>query len=354
MSHQRVKKYYLFVFVLVFIVFSTHSLSAEPINVFILAGQSNMSGNAAVNGLPSEYSGKFENVLIHLDPKTDGLANRKGSWMTLEPGFGWGNGNANQFGPELLFGITLSKEYPDQKFALIKSSVAGQDLAVQFLSPSSGNAGKLYNGLVSEIDNALSSLDDQYEPQIMGMLWMQGEADAMNQGWANAYEKNLENFIKDIRAEVEVEDMPFIAANIDEQGMWWTHYRIVNGAMNNLADKMENVFTFPTKGFDTDGIHYKTQGMIELGKAYAEVIIENKFIEPKVAVAPTVRSVGNITKSYSVSNNSIMQFDLSGRKITPASISAPAHLNGTPMMILKNATSKSGKRHVSKVIEMGR
>ena len=335
-------------FICVLLAAAGTAVIAEPIYVFLLAGQSNMSGDARVSGLPAGLKGKQENVIIHLDPATDGDAGRKGKWMTLEPGFGW---YGDRFGPELLFGKTFTDKYPDVKLALVKSSVAGTDLAQQWRPPSSGgNAGKLYNGFVKEINNALSSLEAKYTPQIMGLLWMQGEADAMNSSWANDYERNLRNFITDIRTEVEVADMPFIAANIDEQSVW-TNYKIVNNAMIKLAGEMENVKTFPTKGFETDRIHYQTNGMIELGKTFGNTYIDAGFFNP--GTADTTDTSGTADTSGTVDEGATYVFLLAGQSNMSGMASTgglPSDLKGKQDNVLihvdptmDGASSKKGK-----------
>lgn len=328
-----------------FIIAASVNIQAESIYVFILGGQSNMSGNASPNGLSAELKVKQENVLIHLDPNTDGASSRKGKWMPLEPGFGWCSQVNPSFGPELAFGNALAKKYPDDKFALIKSSVAGTDLAQQWRSPSSGgNVGKLYTGLVSEIKGAIESLDSKYEPNFVGMLWMQGEADAMSgkNSWANEYEKNLTNFIKDIRAEVKVDSMPFIAANIDEQSFWPNH-AIVNGAMNNIAKTVPNVKTFPTKGFPTDNVHYTTNGMIQLGEAFAKAYFDLNYFKPIVAIASSEPKL-SVTSPLSFTPSNVAIFDLSGRKLSTQSMLSGNQRQSATLMLLKSATLQNGEQ----------
>ncbi|MBN1602759.1 MAG: hypothetical protein JW915_14210 [Chitinispirillaceae bacterium] len=309
---------------------------AEPVYLFLLGGQSNMSGMTGSGNLSSELKSKQQNTRIYLNPSMDGATSLKGKWLTLEPGFGYSN---TQFGPELCFAASLTKKYPAIKFALYKSSVAGTNLDKQWRPPSSGGtAGNLYTSFVSELQKAITSLKNATTDTIIikGMLWMQGESDAMDKSMANNYEKNLKNLINDIRKEVTVDDMPFIAANIDEQTMW-TDYKIVNTAMNNLAKEMTNVITFPTKGFKTDRIHYQNEGMVALGNAFADATIDGKFLENTVRIVS-----GNFFKGYSrtLENNSPLIpeiYDLSGRKIKGVTI----YTNSLHVLIRKNGANGS-------------
>jgi hypothetical protein len=308
------KLFFLHSYNLLLVLFTSVSAiyASEPTYVFLLGGQSNMSGMTGTSSLPADLKGKQQNVKIYLNPSMDGNTSSKGKWLTLETGFGF---SGTQFGPELSFAATLTKKYPTIKLALYKSSVAGTDLDKQWRPPSSGGTvGTLYSSFVKELKAAMISLKSSTTDSIIikGMLWMQGESDAMNTSMANNYEKNLKNLIEDIRKEVAVPDMPFIAANIDEQTTW-TSYKIVNTAMNNLTTKMTNVITFPTKGFKTDKIHYQNEGMIALGDAFANAIITGKFLENSVSTVFCGSRMNSSTVRKNDQSKTVF-FDLSGRK----------------------------------------
>jgi hypothetical protein len=97
----------------------------------------------------------------------------------------------------------------------------------------------------------------------------------------------------------------------------WTHYTTVNGAMNNLTQKMDNVVSFPTKGFQTDGIHYQGAGMIDLGEAFAQAYLEGDFISTSVSFCSRAqRRLLSSTLAGNTAAAPVMLFDLSGRKVT--------------------------------------
>jgi len=122
---------------------------AEPLRVFILAGQSNMQGHAQVR--------TFEHV--GMDPATKTLLaemqNANGSpkvcervWISsigcaeaeqtgkLTTGFG-ASQNGPKIGPEYTFGITIEK-FVDGPILLIKTSWGGKSLNTDFRAPSAG------------------------------------------------------------------------------------------------------------------------------------------------------------------------------------------------------------------------
>jgi len=123
------------------------SLAATPIKVFLLAGQSNMSGWTVSTGMPSAYTQSQANVLIYADGEIDNAKKKK--WMNNGMDFGHA---AGYFGPELVFGKTLSDSLAGTKIALIKHSVGSTYLATDWRPPSSGGTtGSLFNAMLATV-----------------------------------------------------------------------------------------------------------------------------------------------------------------------------------------------------------
>jgi hypothetical protein len=261
------------------------SLAATPIKVFLLAGQSNMSGWTVSTGMPSAYTQSQANVLIYADGEIDNAKKKK--WMTNGMDFGHASG---YFGPELVFGKTLSDSLAGTKIALIKHSVGSTYLATDWRPPSSGGTtGSLFNAMLATVKGALAALDPQYTPVWSGMLWMQGEFDGNNQTYANAYQTNLTNFVKDVRSQLKEPNLPFIIGMIDSSHSW-QYAGTIRAAERAVAKNLDNVSTVDTYGFETDGTHYKLNGMIALGKGFAVNWLAH-YNTPAVALAaPPLRS----------------------------------------------------------------
>ena len=246
------------------------AFAATPIKVFLLAGQSNMSGWTMATGMPSVYNAPQANVLIYADGEIDGAKKKK--WLTNGLDFGHANG---WFGPELVFGKTLSDSLPGAKIALIKYSVGSTYLATHWRPPSSGGTvGSHYNSMLATVTSGLAALDVQYTPEWSGILWMQGEFDGNNEGYANEYQTNLTNFVKDVRGKLKVGDLPFIIGMIDSVGTWRFNGTI-RAAERTVAKNLLNVGLVDTKDFATDNTHYKLDGMIALGKGFALNYLSN-------------------------------------------------------------------------------
>lgn len=238
--------------------------AATPIKVFLLAGQSNMSGWTKSTGMPAMYTASQANVLIYADGEID--ASKKKKWLSNGLDFGQ---TAGWFGPELVFGKTLSDSLPGTKIALIKYAVGSTYLATHWRPPSSGGTvGSHYNAMHATVTSGLAALDPQYTPEWAGMLWMQGEFDGGNQGYAREYETNLANFVKDVRGKLKVPELPFIIGMIDSSNSW-PFAGTIRAAERNVAKNTANIGLVDTKDFATDNIHYKLDGMIALGKGFA-------------------------------------------------------------------------------------
>ena len=256
-----------FLFTLVALLSVSFSLSAKPLKVYLLVGQSNMQGHAA------------ERTLAHLgmDPKTkpllEAIQNADGTakvhdriWISsidtsqesgvkegkLTVGYGAG-GREPKIGPELTFGITMQKQV-GEPILIIKTSWGGKSLNTDFRSPSAGpyqfNQGQIenfkkrgqdlaeerrkraertgvyYRLMLGHIRKVLGDIKRVYPAynakagyELAGMVWFQGWNDMVDGGTYpmrgqpgsyDAYSKNLAHFIRDVRKDLKAPKLPFV------------------------------------------------------------------------------------------------------------------------------------------------
>ena len=115
---------------------------AGVVQVYILAGQSNMQGHASVRTLESlVYQDATAKRYQHWKDRMGAWTTRNDVWVwttdgdrrgTLQPGFG---GSEMKIGPELGFGETIANA-SDQQTLLIKTCWGGRSVKVDFLPPS--------------------------------------------------------------------------------------------------------------------------------------------------------------------------------------------------------------------------
>ena len=238
---------------------------AEPLRVFILAGQSNMQGHAQVR--------TFEH--IGMDPATkpllEEMQNADGSpkvlervWISsigcadeeqtgkLTTGFG-ASQNGPKIGPEYTFGITMEK-FVDGPILLIKTSWGGKSLNTDFRSPSAGPyvfnetqlaafqkqgkdiaaikaekemaTGVNYRLMVEHVKSVLANIKrvvPNYDPaqgyELAGFVWFQGWNDMVDgstypnrdkPGGYGAYSDAMAHFIRDVRKDLNTPKLPFV------------------------------------------------------------------------------------------------------------------------------------------------
>jgi len=225
---------------------------ADSVKVFILAGQSNMEGQAVVD-LVGENSAKDYNdgrgtlAWVAARPETAArvahLRNADGSWKTRDDVFvryqpegsalkagplGMGftpYGGGNHFGPELELGFVLGDAI-EEPVLLIKTAWGGKSLYTDFRPPSSGGeTGRSYRLMLEDVRNALSRIDEEFpalrgkKPELAGFVWYHGWNDGCDpENAVPQYEENLVNLIRDVRAEFGVADLPAVIGEIT--GPW--------------------------------------------------------------------------------------------------------------------------------------
>jgi hypothetical protein len=274
------------------------TLSAVPLSaatkVFLLAGQSNMSGVGGYSGYlhespwsdppynhadvpcPEPYRSplpavKFWNYGYGKKPAdfvNDPLVGD--GWVALQPGFGH---RADQFGPELGFGHRLHQLFPKDDIYLIKSAYGGTDLGAHW-NPNPKTMGPRYKQFHERVHAALANLRKAgRNPKIVGMIWMQGENDSTVAPFAQDYEKNLKNLIATVRAEFKAPDMKFVIGRITDMSKVWTTPELIRTV--RMAQQRVPAIVGNAAWIDTDDLkwgyygHYGTKGLIELGIRFA-------------------------------------------------------------------------------------
>ncbi len=244
---------------------------SKPLKVYILAGQSNMQGQARVETF--DYIGD--------DPETAPLLKEMLSpdgkpavcdrvWISYLTGSSEGNGegfgkltagygarkvpteDGGKIGPEFTFGLAMQRAY-DGPILLIKTAWGGKNLHTQFRPPSAGKtqlnefqkelyakSGQTEKRLASideechkyyrfMIDHVRKVLDDpkrivpDYDPKagyvIAGFVWFQGWNDMCDShtypnrdkpGGYDMYSDLLAQFIRDVRQDLPAPKMPFV------------------------------------------------------------------------------------------------------------------------------------------------
>ena len=230
----------------------------QPLKVFLLAGQSNMMGQYAnKSGLPTELQNPQEAVILRAD----------GTWTALQPGRN--AATTNDFGPEITFGRDMAAAWPDQNIALVKFGVGSTTLADDW---NPDNPGAQYTALLNAVNAAMAELSVGYDAEIAGMLWMQGESDALDLAKAQAYETNLKNFVESVREDLGVGELPFVIGQISDASAW-TYGSIVQQAQADAAQALPFTLMISTADLSLLNNHYDAAGQMALGSRFANAML---------------------------------------------------------------------------------
>jgi hypothetical protein len=255
-----------------------------PVKVFILAGQSNMEGQATADLDGEHYNhGKGTLATLLRDPvhkdRLRHLTDDAGNWsvrgdvrVRFQPGEGplrtgglsvgfTAYEGRHHFGPELQFGHVLGDAI-ENDILLIKTAWGGKSLYADFRPPSSeGPTGPYYTRMIEQVREALAALPrpDANTPayELAGFVWYHGWNDGCDPEHAiPEYEANLVNLIKDVRKDLAAPELPVVVGELT--GAWveapaeWERLRKAQAAATTRDEWKGRVLFVPTAVFVRD------------------------------------------------------------------------------------------------------
>ena len=235
----------------------------ERFHVFLLMGQSNMSGFAAM--LPEDR--EPTPFVVRLPTKGD---------LRWEPAAHplHNRLRSDRFGLGLPFAVEYLKGKPGVVVGLIPVAWGGAGID------------RLKRGTPTYADAVKKARFAATQGVIKGVLWHQGESDTVAQARADAYEQKLHRLIADVREDLANDRLPFIVGNLAEfYGTGKAHSKPdrvkridkIRGVLRSLPDKVENTGFVESTGCsspDRHMVHFDRRSYLILGSRYAEVYSE--------------------------------------------------------------------------------
>lgn len=281
-------------------------LSQERHIVYLLAGQSNMAGQSPLSDdLRQLQVPNVEIFCVHpykfeKDREVYRADQTRPLWETLRSC----GSDPSSFGPELTFAAAAHKADPTAKIYLIKYAHGGTSLGCEWqpnrVSPAYARYGietcqrflkatgkpddsvRTYKRLIAAVNWGLEGLTQRgITPKVAGMLWFQGESDADGRTdfrfLADSYAENLPHFVRNLRADLKVPEMPFVLGKIKcgytvaEWNKDVNPLEIIRGAQQKLADTEPFVYAFDSLdlGFQADNCHFDSPSMKIVGERFA-------------------------------------------------------------------------------------
>jgi carbohydrate esterase-like sialic acid-specific acetylesterase len=249
----------------------------KELRIFIFAGQSNMVGSDSNDSLVDNhppFKGAAEEQKDIRFSYNLGPDKSSNDWVTMQP-------VDHVFGPEMTFARKLKKhvQYP---IAIIKDAWGGTTLINDWNPDGPDSGKKLYARLMNQVTARLKDLDAKgIKYRIEAMMWHQGENDMFHKEGIVTYEKNLRNFIANIRKDFKTPNLKFFVGEISNKGIWGmdNRHRVAKICVQQLAvvKADPDVYFVPTShvGFKIGrgaGLHYHfgTLGQLQHGHAYVE------------------------------------------------------------------------------------
>lgn len=265
--------------------FEADQTLAKDVHIYLLGGQSNATGRGNAEAIPTDsplYNAQSD-VSFYYRRTLVGSTNNtlpESTIIDLAPGSGHGQTGtvyATEFGPELGIGRTLADAFPDQNVMIVKGTHGGSNLYSQW-----ADGGVRYHNFTTTVNAATQAVIDAGDtPILMGMFWVQGEADANSIESIN-YEANLTDLISRVRADFfGGDDAPFVFSQLSDnqydslyanqnnvrQGQSAVNDSVINTSMVVTDD--DSLFTVRSG----DIIHFDANGQINLGNSLGQEMV---------------------------------------------------------------------------------
>lgn len=269
----------------------------ESASVYCLGGQSNMSGRGLNSGIAPELNGRVGAKIAVFKPtpptQTDGSGTIQSDsyWDELELGVNQTNESvATQHGMEMRFGYMMERY--GHKCWIVKLGVGGTPLfPTATYNDWNISSSQLYTLYRSFVVNQMQEMFHIFhkQPIVRGLVWMQGETDAIITGAGSGYKTNLTNFIGGlidfiVTAGFTVDKMRIYIFRISDVGSGGGVYDPVEFPLIQAAqqDVGDNFLTdFPGRAANVKGTiwrttddipfldlqHYNSDGLDTMGQA---------------------------------------------------------------------------------------
>ena len=248
--------------------------SRENFHLFLLMGQSNMSGGV---GLAAGDTQPVPHVLKMLYAKEGELPKWAPGAHPLHPRR---PNKKKRFGPGISFAEAYVADKPGVVVGLIPMAWGGR--SIEQLSKGS----EIYSDAIRHAKTAMQA------GILKGVLWHQGESDTVVQTRTDAYEERLHRLIEDVRKDLGNPRLPFIVGNLAEfYGTGKDHKALdrvarissIKEILRSLPEKMPHTGFVESTGCSPAAhakVHFDRRSCILLGhrysKAYADMIAKAK------------------------------------------------------------------------------
>ncbi|GGA70748.1 hypothetical protein GCM10008015_09460 [Flavobacterium palustre] len=223
--------------------------TVKELDLYLLIGQSNMAGRGAVDAQSQETS----EAILMLD--------KNNNWVTAKDPVHFDRASAG-VGPAISFAKSMLEGKKNTQIGLIPCAWGGSPIKVW--SPGA----KYFENF--PYDEAIARAKIAMQSGVLkGILWHQGESDNDSKKSA-VYLSKLKTLVANLRRDLNMPDLPFVAGEIG----CFNKADYINKIVNTLPDEVENTAVVSSEGLVDKGdqLHFDSPSARELGKRYAEAM----------------------------------------------------------------------------------
>ncbi|MEO2016612.1 MAG: sialate O-acetylesterase [Fuerstiella sp.] len=183
--------------------------------VFVLMGQSNMTGAARAAKLEAPYTERHDRIRIWAN----------GRWEYFVP--------TVRFGPGVSMARQLAAFWPDDTIGIIKVASGGTGIRGFEKNWSFERADLTFDGkkgsLYKDLQNAVAEAKRVSKPEFCGFVWKQGAADGTKKVLAKEYYDTFKQMISDMRSDLGAPDLPvFMPSYMNDEDLLEAVRRILS------------------------------------------------------------------------------------------------------------------------------
>ena len=292
-------------------------------HIYICFGQSNMEGNASVPSSETQgVSERFQRLYTANDCSTCGK--KKGQWYTAVPPLArCFHGNGIGYGPVDNFGRTLVDNLdPEIRVGVVVVACGGCDIelfeksrCVNYINSAADwlkNYARDYGGNPYERMIEMAKLAKEVGV-IKGILIHQGENNSGQTDWPGRLKGVYGTILSDVG--LNAEEVPLLVGEVRHSGPCSGHNQIIA----NVPNVIPTAYVISSDGCESAGdqYHFSVKGYKELGKRYAEKMLELLGDNPVQSVDLSVSTIllsesepGKVQIGVNKENEDITRFDI--------------------------------------------
>lgn len=228
-------------------------IGGSDLNSFLMIGQSNMAGRGEISEV--EPIDNFRCYML-----------RNGRFIRMREPI---NPDRPIFEGQFRSGVGLAASFADEFANTYHKRVGLIPCADGGTSIKSWQKGSiLYDNAVLISRLAMRS------SKFSGFLWHQGESDAITEDTVAEYKAQLVKFIKDIRADLNAEELPFIMGELSHSvSPDWARAELIeeiNSIIYEVAEELPSCAVVSSDGLSmkSDGIHFSAPALRVFGRRY--------------------------------------------------------------------------------------